>query len=211
MGRKKKEALTQFNRNNILETAKKLFHENGLNQTTMDDIAKYADYSKSTIYVYFKSKEEIYLYLIYRNLVNLETLLEKCIDLNNIEQSFFNICNTLVMFHQENPLFLETALMDYTRIEEDVKKYPILDEIIEINQDIERIISELIETGINNSILQSELTPLFVVHILWGSICGIIYMSDKRGHYLSKSLNINIEDYLSDSFKMLFKSIKMNQ
>ncbi|MBD5462568.1 MAG: helix-turn-helix transcriptional regulator [Lachnospiraceae bacterium] len=26
----------------------------------MDDIAKTADYSKSTIYVYFKSKEEIY-------------------------------------------------------------------------------------------------------------------------------------------------------
>ena len=55
----KREKLKEFHRSNILEVAKKLFLENGFIQTTMDDIAKVADYSKSTLYVYFKSKEEI--------------------------------------------------------------------------------------------------------------------------------------------------------
>ena len=55
----KREKLKEFHRSNILEVAKKLFLENGFIQTTMDDIAKMADYSKSTLYVYFKSKEEI--------------------------------------------------------------------------------------------------------------------------------------------------------
>ena len=55
----KKEKLAQFHRQNIMETAENLFAEKRIAQTTMDDIAKNADYSKSTIYVYFKSKEEI--------------------------------------------------------------------------------------------------------------------------------------------------------
>ena len=60
MGVRKKEALEQFNRDNILGAAKELFESKGVEKTTMDDIAALADYSKSTIYVYFKSKEEIY-------------------------------------------------------------------------------------------------------------------------------------------------------
>ena len=34
--------------------------EKGIALTTMDDISKEAGYSKSTVYVYFKSKDEIY-------------------------------------------------------------------------------------------------------------------------------------------------------
>ena len=58
MGARKKLALEQFNRDNILTAARELFETKGVQDTTMDDIALQADYSKSTIYVYFRSKEE---------------------------------------------------------------------------------------------------------------------------------------------------------
>lgn len=60
MGARKKLALEQFNRDNILTAARELFETKGVQDTTMDDIALQADYSKSTIYVYFRSKEDIY-------------------------------------------------------------------------------------------------------------------------------------------------------
>ena len=44
----------------ILAGADKLFQKNGLNKTTMEDIAKEAGKGKSTLYYYFKSKEEIF-------------------------------------------------------------------------------------------------------------------------------------------------------
>ncbi|MCF2447440.1 TetR/AcrR family transcriptional regulator [Dyadobacter sp. CY345] len=44
----------------ILEGADKLFQRYGLNKTTMEDIAKDAGKGKSTLYYYFKSKEEIF-------------------------------------------------------------------------------------------------------------------------------------------------------
>ena len=55
MNEKKKELLTKFNKDNIIRAAKELFSEQGVERTTMDEIAKKADYSKSTLYVYFKS------------------------------------------------------------------------------------------------------------------------------------------------------------
>lgn len=47
-------------RKKILEGADKLFQKYGFNKTTMEDIAKEAGKGKSTLYYYFKNKEEIF-------------------------------------------------------------------------------------------------------------------------------------------------------
>jgi AcrR family transcriptional regulator len=44
----------------IIESAKKQFQQYGLHKTTMEDIAKSAGKGKSTLYYYFKSKDEIF-------------------------------------------------------------------------------------------------------------------------------------------------------
>lgn len=44
----------------ILKAAQKLFQQFGLNKTTMEDIAQAAGKGKSTLYYYYKSKEEIF-------------------------------------------------------------------------------------------------------------------------------------------------------
>ena len=52
--RQKKQKLIEYNKINIVEAARILFQKNGIVQTTVDDIAREADCSKATIYVYFK-------------------------------------------------------------------------------------------------------------------------------------------------------------
>lgn len=44
----------------IIDAAKKLIQQFGVNKTTMEDIAKVAGKGKSTLYYYFKSKDEIF-------------------------------------------------------------------------------------------------------------------------------------------------------
>jgi AcrR family transcriptional regulator len=44
----------------ILETAKKLFHVHGLQKVTMDDVAKAIGKGRSSLYYYYKSKDEIF-------------------------------------------------------------------------------------------------------------------------------------------------------
>lgn len=57
MGRRKKEPKS-VHREHITAAASALFTQKGITATSMDDIAKAAGYSKSTLYVYFENKAE---------------------------------------------------------------------------------------------------------------------------------------------------------
>ena len=72
--RKEREKLVR--REQILEAAYQLFHESGFSAATMDQIAERAELAKGTLYLYFKSKEEVYYALLDRGLEILIGLLE---------------------------------------------------------------------------------------------------------------------------------------
>lgn len=55
----------------ILEQAQKLFQQFGLKKTTMDEIALACGKAKSTLYHYFKSKEEVFDAVIHMEVINL--------------------------------------------------------------------------------------------------------------------------------------------
>ena len=56
-----REQKKQQTRKAIIDAAVKLFTEKGFEQTSMDELGRAAGVGKSTIYGYFKAKEEIFL------------------------------------------------------------------------------------------------------------------------------------------------------
>ncbi len=60
----KKEALAQFHRDNIIAAAKELFAAKGIEASSMDEISAKAEYSKSTVYVYYTGKDDIYYNIV---------------------------------------------------------------------------------------------------------------------------------------------------
>jgi AcrR family transcriptional regulator len=57
----KKDLVTDFRRTEILQAARRTFSRLGYQSATVDAIAEEAGIAKGTVYLYFKSKEEIYL------------------------------------------------------------------------------------------------------------------------------------------------------
>ena len=55
-------------RNTILRAARKEFFEKGFRSVTVDSIARRSELSKGAIYLYFKSKEEIYAQILLRDI-----------------------------------------------------------------------------------------------------------------------------------------------
>ena len=51
-------------RSAILKAARKLFFDRGFKSVTVDNIAAKAEVSKGSVYLYFKSKEEIYTQIL---------------------------------------------------------------------------------------------------------------------------------------------------
>ena len=51
-------------KNTILKAARRLFFDRGFKAVTVDNIAAKAEVSKGSVYLYFKSKEEIYTQIL---------------------------------------------------------------------------------------------------------------------------------------------------
>ena len=56
----KKDVVTEFRTAGILEAARSVFGTNGFNDATVDDIANAAGVAKGTVYLYYRSKRDIY-------------------------------------------------------------------------------------------------------------------------------------------------------
>ena len=57
----KKDVVSEFRRSCILKAARKVFARHGYDGATMDDVAESCSIAKGTLYLYFKSKRQIYL------------------------------------------------------------------------------------------------------------------------------------------------------
>ena len=64
-------------RQNFVDVARQLFAKNGLENTTMNDIAKASGKGRRTLYTYFESKEEIYSAVIEYELERLSDKLDE--------------------------------------------------------------------------------------------------------------------------------------
>mgnify|MGYP002783385690 CR=1 FL=1 len=93
----KKQALTEFHRGSILAAAERLFAEKGTEKTTMDDIAREAEYSKATLYVYFQSKEEIINAILLSGMVLLKKKIHAAIESHSDwYQAYDAVCRSIV-------------------------------------------------------------------------------------------------------------------
>jgi AcrR family transcriptional regulator len=63
-GRTKQDVLLEFRRTEILEAARKICAARGYHEMTVDEIAQAAGMAKGTVYLYFRSKLEIYWAMI---------------------------------------------------------------------------------------------------------------------------------------------------
>lgn len=205
MGARKKIALEQFNRDNILNAAKELFETKGIDNTTMDDIAQLADYSKSTIYVYFKSKEDIYNSIVRDYMDILIGELELCIsDDSDFEESYYKLCDCLVKFEEKYPKYY-SSLMGEENMTNSRKK-PRGDNT-DITNELNLLIKKLLEIGMNRKDLRADIELQPTVLYVWSAISGIIQVAERKRDLLDKRLNMNKEEYLRYSFRTFYESL----
>lgn len=205
MGTRKKAALEQFNRDNILDAAKELFELKGVEATTMDDIAKHADYSKSTIYVYFKSKEDIYNSIVSDYLSILTGEIEACISKDDgFEETYFHLCECLVNFEEKYPKYY-ASLMGEENMTNSRKKTSIINQ--DAGRELNELIESLLEKGVKHNILRKDIELQPTVLYVWSAISGIIQVADRKKDILKNKVNMDREEYLRYSFRTFYDSL----
>lgn len=204
----KKAALEEFHRNAISETANQLFLEKGIGKTTMDDIAKNAQYSKATLYVYFKSKEEIFHYNVLKGMQLLHKRFTEILNQSTDAVSqYMSLCEMLVVFYDQYPLYFQSMLDTIQLPANNSTKHTILGEIYQIGEALNKDIQTLIQRGMDEELFQDGLPCLETGLIHWGALSGIILLAGKKQEYLSQASAMSKTDFLQLGFRMTLASI----
>ena len=204
----KKQALTEFHRGSILAAAERLFAEKGTERTTMDDIAREAEYSKATLYVYFQSKEEIINAILLSGIVLLKRKLHEAIESHqDWFQAYDAVCRVIVRFYDENPTAYDaaTGVMPLNQDSEEVQKGRA--DIIRVTGENGEEMAAFLLRGVEEGVVRTKLPPMETVLLFWSALSGIIHMAEFREDFLQRTLGLSREEYLVHGARMLLDSL----
>jgi AcrR family transcriptional regulator len=190
-------------RNGILKAARRLFFEKGFKTVTVESIARKAELSKGSIYLYFNSKEEIYTQIL---LTDIERFHEHFTDLlknpTSASDALIRFAKIYVdLFLNDRELF--RILMTFMLHTNDMNLPEELNNHIikSTNRNIS-IIEEIFMYGIR----QHEFPPTINVRMnrnaIWGLLNGIISLhlftgiESKRIEAIQNTLQVGLDIYI---------------
>lgn len=96
-------------RSEILDAAKKVFLAREYAAVTIDDIADGAAFSRATIYLYFKNKQEVYTGVLLRDLDQMISgLTESLIRTDTVRNNLFRMATAYMNFFRIHPEYFTT-------------------------------------------------------------------------------------------------------
>jgi len=196
----RKEREKERRRQQIIVAAKRVFSEKGFNKATMEDIAKEAELSPGTLYLYFKNKEELYASLSLRILqylhirvthVNKETSLTPDKKLSALMEAMYDV-------YEFDPLIIIN--MFHLQSSETLKNLSesLLDEIKDLSKKSIGAIAKIFEEGIEQGIYEDR-HPTALADIFWAMFSGVVLWE------ASKKIISSDKDYLKSTLATAFE------
>lgn len=207
MGRRKKEPRS-VHRENIASAASVLFMGKGIAETSMDDIAKAAGYSKATLYVYFENKEEIVGILVLGSMKKLYDYIASALAQQESTKSRYElICRGLVRYQEEFPFYFDMALSKINIDFENRDYLPEEKETYRVGEEINEKLRDFLTAGMENGELRDDLEIMPAIFHFWGMLSGMIQLAANKEAYIEKAMGLSKGQFLDYGFSMLYRSI----
>ena len=196
-------------RNHIIDAAERLFFKKGYTNTSMDEIAEEAEFSKGALYLYFKDKQDLYLAINFRGLLILKDLFEQAYEqgANGLEKAR-KIGEAYFSFSRDFPNYYNAMhYYESTQINFNVNQTS-AQQCEERGQQVLGIVARAIQTGIEDGTIRNDLDPMNTATVLWAHSTGMISIMSIRGEHLKEQHNLNPEAIIHLSLDMMSKSLQ---
>ena len=159
----------------ILKAARKLFFEKGFRSVTVESIAKKAELSKGAVYLYFKSKDEIYSQILLNDINKFHGKVIGLIDDGGrASEMLFRLSSVYVdFFLKDRELFriLITFMLhaNHSNLPEDFQVH-----IIKSTNKTIDVIENIITCGIESGEFSPSVSARKIRNALWGFLNGVV-------------------------------------
>ncbi|NOR45679.1 MAG: TetR family transcriptional regulator [Candidatus Delongbacteria bacterium] len=197
-----KEKEIEFKRNIIIEEASKLINKLGFKNTKMEAIAKKVGFSKASLYLYFKDKEEIALSIIGK-------LLEKFYNnVSNLPSRNISVKEKMEAMKKEHMEFIKKAknyiiIKTNMNCNDEVHKY-----VIELKTNLITVLSSILEQGIKEKVFNKLLDIRRSVLLMEAMLTGVSFLNSIAEGSNDKALvDFKVEEMSSFAMDFFYMGI----
>jgi AcrR family transcriptional regulator len=156
LGKTKKDVLSEFRRTELLTAARTVFGKKGFHEASIDEIAELAGVAKGTVYLYYKSKKDLYMEALKFGIESLNKELKaRADDAEHCRDTLHVLTETKVRFFEDN--------RDFFRIYySELGKLPGHPSAISFVRDLYTEQAKVFEAVLRSGIRRKEVRPLDV-------------------------------------------------
>ncbi|TGE35613.1 TetR/AcrR family transcriptional regulator [Desulfosporosinus fructosivorans] len=206
----RKEKEKNIRREDIINAAEKIFFLKGYESSTMDEVAKIAEYTKKTLYSYFQSKEQLLQAIIFRaywtlnKIINTE--LSDKINLTGLAKLKL-LGETFIQFTSRYPKYFETLVL-YNSANSELSA----DDEFRKASDNEGEITlaylvNVIKEGVSDNSIRSDIHIQKTAFVLYANIIGISSLVLNKEGYLMEQ-HLSAKKLIQEMFNLIERSIE---
>lgn len=204
----RKEREKQQRREGIIKAAEKIFFSRGIDQSTMDDIAEEAELSKGTLYLYFKSKEVLQMEVAKNAIILLNKFTSAAAEKGkNALEKLRQMGHATIEFSRSHPDHMK-AILAIKSVESGSlglssnEVEGILFEVSSVG-----MVKQLVEQGVKDKLIRSDIPPLLIAHTLWMQMLSVIqFISTEKS--LFDVLALSPDKVYESHFELVLNGIK---
>jgi TetR/AcrR family transcriptional regulator len=204
----RKEREKEHRREEILDAAQRVFFEKGLSAATVDEIAQTAELSKGTLYLYYKSKEDLYLAVMMRGTqVLFDMLTDVAKKEASVPETLMRFADAYIEYFNKHRNyfrmlhFLQTPQF-HKQVSEEMKQT-----CDALNQDVWDLANSVLKRGIDEGILRPELNPVEVSIIFWSSATSLMLRIDTEYDLWKEKFRLDLSQTVRLSNKLFLEAI----
>jgi AcrR family transcriptional regulator len=199
--RKEREKLQR--RRDIIDAAEKVFFSRGFESATMDEIAEKVELSKGTLYLYFKSKEDLQFAIFMRGSDILMKMMNDNLSTGSTGyQRLLGLADSFIRFSRENRnyfslfMYYESSRMEALNIDQDQLQ-------VYLKEDSPlALVTHQVIRGMQDGSLRDDLSAEVFSATLWSQMLGVLIVLNNKAD-LYEIFNLRADEILQTHLELV--------
>lgn len=177
----RKEREKERRRQEIIDAAEKVFFRQGFDRASMDQVAEEAELSKGTLYLYFKSKEDLHWAVAERGMQILRESIRKSVEgIKTGAEKLMAIGLCFIEFSEKyRDYFLSLLFFEGKNLKKLNLSHDQIYQAFHGDSPI-MILQQTIEEGMNDGSIRTGLPAASLTHTLWAQTLGVLQVIQNK-------------------------------
>lgn len=205
----RREKERQDRKKSILKAAREIFFRKGFMDSTVEEIAAKCGLAKGTIYLYFKSKEDIYVSIMAEGLNLLKKDMEKVSGLDLRSDRLIGVLvHGYYDFYKRNKKYFRMMFLSSQPDVRSSVSEGLLNNSIAVGNDCIQIVSDVIKKGVADGLFR-KVDHWAAANILWAMVNGIIMSYEEDPIYRDEIVGIGLKEILNESIDLVLNGLRV--